>query len=109
MEIKIPNYFWFSNCKAAKGKKGHPYTGSAGADPVHGCMKRTTLSFTVVLKTLDDDSVVFSAECWREQPWVKGKGKEKTDHVTAEFPDSEESIALIAQWLSEQYALIPTE
>ena len=106
MEIKIPNYFWFRNCIAPAGKKGHPYTGSAGADAASGSMKNTTLSFTVVLKALEDESAVFSVECWREQPWKPGKGKEKTDFLTAEFPDCEESIQEIEKWLAEKFAEI---
>ena len=114
MAIKIPEYFWFSNCIAAKDKdgnlmKGHPYSGSAGADAFTGFMSAATLSFTVVLTTLEDDSVIFRAECWREQPWVQGKGKEKTHYDCAQFENSEESIAKIEAWLNEHFDAIAAD
>lgn len=109
MEIKIPEYFWFSNCIAPAGKKGHPYSGSAGADAGSGSMKTATLSFTVVLKEQEDETAVFCAECWREQPWKQGVGKKKTDFASAEFPDSEESIKEIEKWLNGKFAEIENQ
>lgn len=97
--IKLPSYNMF--VAKADGKYVlNSMTGSAGTDPLCGCLHKYTFNYKVnaIKPNKDSMSKILKAECWLIYPWSLG-GKKK-ELATKEFECSEQGIKDAEKWLN---------
>lgn len=101
MEIKIQNYYWFSNSVDEEGKHGNVFSGSVGTDSSNGFMNTRTFEYRVHL-AMKDEAIVFFVDSWVLPEWASGKGKVKENEETVYFDNNEDSVPLIEKHLTDR-------
>lgn len=106
MEVTLPNYFWFTNSIRDNGEHGNIYTGSVGTNPTEGCLMCENLYYKAWVKKIsgkdEEEQFSFFAQSWFRTAWTPGKGKEAVDFEERTFPNEEESVEKIKEWLRER-------
>ena len=97
--IKLPSYNMF--VAKSDGKYAlNSMTGSAGTDPLCGCLHKYTFNYKVAAIKPDNDSTpkILMAECWLISPWKLGGKKQKL--ACKEFECTEQGIKEAEKWLN---------
>lgn len=106
MEVCLPNYYWFKNPIDAGRSAGNVYSGSLGTDPQKGGLNVPTFNYKVsIAKEKESGEVTFSVSCFVQLGWDK-RG-EKVDGWEATFPDGEEGLKQVRDFLNTALAESP--
>ena len=90
-QINLPRLDWFA--------QKNTYTGSAGTDPIQGCVGKKTLNFSVSVTADDEGKSKLTASVYVQLPFKDGGGKANEESFV--FPFDEEGKADLEAKLTE--------
>ena len=100
--IKLPLFTWFV-CTQEGRPVSNFYTGSYGTDGLEGCLGRRTFNYRVFTdkKNISEEETIeiLVAESYVIEAFEDGGGK--TGFERAEFDRTEEGLAKIETWLTQ--------